>query len=164
MAISYRISNGGNGQTVVFQESGRFGTHILGTVSKPRGTLRFKPASGPGGKRTVVALIEHDGTVQKQVKVGSYVAPGPPKPGAVRKLRAVHKAHKLTVSWRGAGGADRYVLKLRGSKGTKLTRALGKKARGQKFPAVRRDERFTVTVQALSKALRSGPPRSAKSR
>jgi hypothetical protein len=161
-AIAYRIANGGNGQTVVFQEKGRFGTHVLGTVSNARGTLRFKPAPGAGGKRTVTALIEHDGLVQKQVKVGSYTAPGPPKPGAVGRLSATHRVHRLTITWRGAPGAASYVVKVAGSKGTRLARMTGSKARSVTFGAVRRDERFTVTVRALSKAQRGGPVRSAR--
>ncbi|MEA2425184.1 MAG: hypothetical protein QOH13_1594 [Thermoleophilaceae bacterium] len=162
--ISYAIANGGNGQTVVFQEKGRFGTHLLGTVSNARGTLRFKPAAGPGGKRTVTAVIQHNGLVDKQVKIGSYTAPNPPKPGAVGALRSVHKVHKLTITWKAARGATSYVVKIQGSKGTRLARMVGTKARSLKLGAMRRDERFTVTVRGLSKTNRAGPVRSSKSR
>jgi hypothetical protein len=148
----------------VFQEKGRFGTHLLGTVSNARGTLRFKPAAGPGGKRTVTAVIQHNGLVDKQVKIGSYTAPNPPKPGAVGALRSVHKVHKLTITWKAARGATSYVVKIQGSKGTRLARMVGTKARSLKLGAMRRDERFTVTVRGLSKTNRAGPVRSSKSR
>jgi hypothetical protein len=162
--ITYRIANGGNGQRVVFQERGRFGAHTLGRVTKSRGTLRFKPARGAGGRRAVVALIQKDGFTTKTVTVGSFRAPNPPKPGAVKRLKAVHKEHKLTVRWRAAARAAKYVVKVRGSKGSQLSRTLGRKARGVKFSAVRRDERFSVTVQAIAQNLRAGPARRAKAK
>jgi hypothetical protein len=162
--ITYRITNGGSGQRVVFQERGKFGAHTLGSVTKSRGTLRFKPAGGTGGRRTVVALIQKDGFTTKTVTVGSFKAPNPPKPGAVKRLKATHREHKLTVSWRAASRAAKYVVKARGSKGSLLSRTLGKKARGVRFTAVRRDERFTVTVQAVAQNLRTGPAKRAKTK
>lgn len=163
-AIAYRITNGGHGQSVQFRERGRFGTHVLGTVSKSRGTLRFRPASGPGGKRTVYAVVLQDGFPGRERKVGTYTAPGPPKPGAVGKLRAKHRTNTVTVSWKRARNAARYVVKLRGSKGTRLARAVGAKSRGAKFARARRDERFTVTVRALAKSGRTGAVKTVKTR
>jgi hypothetical protein len=162
--IAYRVANLAAGQRVVFQERGRFGAHTLGAVKKSRGTLRFKPAAGRGGKRTVYALIQKDGFTTRTAKVGTFTAPSPPKPGAVGRLRAVHKAHRLTISWRAARRAASYVVKIRGSKGTRITRALGRKSRRLKLAAVRRDERFTVSVNAVAKSLRAGAVRTAKSR
>lgn len=162
--IAYRVANLGAGQRVVFQERGRFGAHTLGAVKRSRGTLRFRPAPGRGGKRTVYALVQKDGLTIRTTKVGAFTAPSPPRPGAVKRLRATHKGHKLTVKWRAARGAASYVLRLRGSKGTRIARALGKKSRGLVFPAVRRDERFAIAVQAVAKNTRAGPTARTKTK
>jgi hypothetical protein len=146
---------------VQFVERGKFGGHVLGTVAKARGTLRFQPAVARGGKRNVFAVVVKDGLpTGAKTKVGSYVAPDPPKPGAVAALRAVHKKHVLSVSWRGARGATTYVVRLRGSKGTKL--ALVVKGKGARFTAIRIDEKFTVAVRGVDKAGRTGPEKQAK--
>jgi hypothetical protein len=163
-AISYRVRNGGHGQSVQFIERGKFGGHVLGTVAKSRGTLRFKPASGPGGKRTVYALLQHDRMTTHTQKVGTYVAPPPPKPGKIRRLRAKHKVHTVTVKWTAAPRAATYVVKLRGSKGTIVARMLGAKGRAVKFTAMRRDERYTVSVRGIAKSGRAGPVKTAKTR
>jgi hypothetical protein len=162
--IAYRIAHLGNGQSVTFAERGRFGTHVLGHVAKARGTLRFRPAAGAGGKRSVIAMVEHDGIVTHQRVVGSYVAPGPAKAGAVGRLRAKHKGTTLSVSWRKAANASRYVVDVRGSKGTHVARMLGAKARGLTLRAMRRDERFKVSVRAFTNTNRAGSTRAAKTR
>ena len=47
-----------------------------------KGTLRFKPADGPGGRRKVVALVEQDGLPRKRITVATFKAPPRVKPGA----------------------------------------------------------------------------------
>jgi hypothetical protein len=161
-AVAYTVAHLGNGQSVTFAEKGRFGTHVLGHVAKARGTLRFHPASGAGGKRSVIAIVEHDGIAAHQRTVGSYVAPGPPKPGAVGRLRAKHRGTTVSISWKKAANADRYVVDIRGSKGTHVSRMAGSKAKGVSLKAMRRDERFKITVRAFTKANRAGAARTAK--
>jgi hypothetical protein len=163
-SVAYRITHGGNGQQVVFAEKGKVGTRIIGTAKGSRGRLRFKPAGGPGGKRTVVAMIQQGGFVTDTVTVGSFKAPGPAKPGAVGKLKARHVGTVLTVTWRGAAKAARYSVLVRGSKGSRAARLVGSKARKLRLTGMRRDEKFTVSVRALSKDMRVGAVRSAKSR
>src|SRR4029078_7010738 len=95
-----------------------------------------------GGKRTVYAELQHDGLTTKRTKIGTYVAPGPPKPGAVKRLKAKHRSHTLTVSWKGAPRATRYVISVRGNEGTKLAKLAGAKGRSIRFTGIRLDERF----------------------
>jgi hypothetical protein len=162
--ITYRIRGLGHGQKVQFVERGRFGGNIMGTVAKARGSLRFKPAGGRGGKRTVYALLQHDGMTTKQIKIGTYVAPGPPKPGAPKRVRAKHRSHTMTVNWKAAPRATRYVISLRGNEGTRLAKTAGAKGRKVKFTGIRLDERFKVSVRALAKSGRAGPARTVKTR
>jgi hypothetical protein len=155
--ITYRIADAGHGHRVRFAERGTFGTRIIGATRRARGTLRFTPADVPGRRRTLLALIEHDGIVERRATLARFRAPAPTRPSAVSRLRARRSATTVTVRWRGARRAHRYAVTLTGSHGTRVGRLV---ARGSvTFSAVRRDERVTVTVQPLSPKLRPGPAR-----
>jgi hypothetical protein len=156
-SITYRIKNLGHGQRVVFAERGAFGTNIVGSTKKKRGTLSFKVADARGGRRTILAMVQNDGIETDRKTIGSYKAPGPIKPGKVRRLRARRKGNAVVVKWRPAREARRYSIKIRGRHGTSLGRLVGRKRRKVKFVRVREDERLEVTAVALSKKLRRGP-------
>jgi hypothetical protein len=157
--IRYRITNLGHGQSVTFAERGAFGTRLIKTVSKARGTLRFRPVDGKGGRRTVLAFVKQRGMVTDTSQIGRFTAPGPSKPAAVLNLKAKRSGTKLTVGWKRVKGAARYVVALKGSKGTKLGAMLPVKAKSARFKSIRRDERLTVSVRALSKSFLGGPVR-----
>jgi hypothetical protein len=112
----------------------------------------------------VFAVIGRAGIATDRARIGSYVAPGPVKPGAVHTLRAKRKGTKMTVSWRPARGAARYSVVLKGAKGTRLGRLVGRKVKRATFSAVRRDERVQVSVRALSSKSRLGPVTRISSR
>jgi hypothetical protein len=160
--IAYKVANAGNGQQVAFMERGSFGTHQIGSVANASGTLHFRPAGNRGGPRTVVALIERDGFVTGRMTIGHYVAPGPPKPAAVRGLKARRKGHTLAVSWRRVGGAARYEVRLRGSHGTAIAKLVAAKQHAAQFSGVRIDEKLTVDVRAISGTFAGGPRRAVK--
>jgi len=129
----------------------------VGTTTKKKGQLKYTIADARGGRRTVLAMVQKEGLQTDQRKLGSYKAPGPIRPGKVRKLRVKRKGNKLIVGWRPARAAQRYSITVRGRHGTTLGRLAGRKARKVKFVRVRRDERLRVTAYALSKKLRRGP-------
>jgi hypothetical protein len=160
-SISYSVSNAGNGQVVRFAERGAFGTRLLGPATKSRGTLSFAPADARGSKRTVVALIEKDGIVTRELKVGTFTAPAPPRPGTPSRLRVRRKGSRATVTWRPGSGAKRQIVRLRG-KHTTLARYVTGRTRKLVFDAVRRDETVTVEVRGVSARQRLG--RAAKVR
>ena len=162
--IRYAIAHGGHGQQVSFREHGAFGTKELGAASRASGTLRFAPADAKGGKRTVEAVVSRNGLITDIHRIATYTAPGPVKPGAVSRLKVKRSGTNLTVSWRGARGATRYAVLLHGAHGTRLGRLVTARTHRTRFAAVRRDERVTVTVQALSAKLRRGPTRKVISR
>jgi hypothetical protein len=109
-------------------------------------------------------MVQHDGITTDSKAVGSFVAPGPAKPGAVRRLKAVRRDTVLTISWRPAKAAARYSVLVRGNKGTQVGRLAGAKAKGLRLTGIRRDEKLTVTVRALSKSFARGAPASTKVR
>jgi hypothetical protein len=160
--IAYRIADAGNGQRVRFAEQGGFGTRTIATAGRARGTVRFTPADLPGRRRTLIALIEHDGVLQRRVTLTHFLAPAPTRPKAVSRLRARRAGTTVTVRWGAARRADRYAITLAGPRGTHLGRLVARGTRSVRFPAVRRDERVTVTVEPLSAQLRPGPVRRTR--
>jgi hypothetical protein len=160
-SISYSVANAGAGQTVRFAERGAFGTRLLGAATKSKGTLRFTPADARGSTRTVLALIEQDGIVTREVRLGSFAAPPPPRPAAPSRLRVTRKGTRVTVSWRPGSGSKQQIVRLRG-KHTSLARYVGGNARKLVFTAVRRDEAVTVEIRGVSSKQRLG--RSSKVR
>lgn len=155
--IRYTIDNGGSGQEIVFQESGAFGTHVLGAAQGASGTLRFRPADAKGGRRDVVALVQRNGITTDTIALGSYIAPGPQRPGKVRRLQARRRGRSVVVTFRPASGAARHAVTIAGAKGTRQGQLLGKGRRTAAFPAVHEDEKVTVTVRGMSAKLRLGP-------
>lgn len=157
--IAYEIKHLGHGQRVSFAERGSFGTRLIGSTAKPKGRIRFKPAPVRGSRRTVLAIVKHEGIPTAQQRIGRFKAPRPSRPGPVGKLRVNRRGNTVKVGWRSARGAARYAVTLAGKHGTELGRLVGHKVRGARFTAVRRDERIAVEVRALSNRGVAGKPR-----
>jgi uncharacterized delta-60 repeat protein len=107
------------GQTVMFAERGREVFHTIGRARGASGTIRFTPASGPAGRRTIVALVSLANGPAPDVVAGSYTAPPPPRAGRPSPL-AVSRHGKVTVSWGPAANAARYLLVVSLSDGRRL--------------------------------------------
>ena len=137
------------GQVVTFLEEGRGVSRTIGTARGARGTLKFAPADGPGGRRTVVALVEQDGLPRKRLTVATFKAPPRSKPGKPRGVkvaggtaRAASRrrpwrrgrgdaggrprpapcaaSRPLTITWRPAARAARYGVTVELTDGRRL--------------------------------------------
>jgi hypothetical protein len=49
--------------------------HVLATVAGGSGALTFKPAPGPAGRRSIIAIIARGGVPARQVTIAHYVVP-----------------------------------------------------------------------------------------
>lgn len=99
------------GQTIEFVEEGGGGLKApLGkTVKGRRGGLRFRPASGSGGRRTVYAIVSQSGVPRARLRVASFKAPSA-LPGRVRGARLRRVGKSLLVSWKRAPGAAKVAV------------------------------------------------------
>ncbi len=154
--IKYRVSRLGGVQQVTFRESGRFGTHVLGTVDNAKGTLKFKPSPGAGGDRRVVALIEQNGLITNEVPVGSYKAPPPPKPAKVDRLRARKAGDRLTVTFKPPKRAVRTEVVVTGKNGTRLAQLATGKQKKLVFANVKWETKFKVKARGVGDDGRRG--------
>ena len=161
-AVHYATTHLSSGQKVLFRETGKFGTADLGTVAKPQGTFHFKPSYGPGGKRTIQAVVLHDGIVQKTVKVGTYQAPEPKGPPAVRKVHATFKGTSVLVSFTRPHGASRVDVSLVGSAKDKASTSLRGKARKARLTGFKWDHSVVVTIKTFDRHGLAGPTKKVK--
>jgi hypothetical protein len=111
--LSYRIA-ARKGQTVTFAEHGRGVSRTVATATRS-GSVRFRPADGAGGRRTIDALVEQDGLPRTRITVARFVAPPRAKPAKPRGVKiaggdahAASSSRGVTITWRPAKRAVRY--------------------------------------------------------
>ena len=83
--LHYKLAQA-DGRAVKFVERGPGLSRVLGSAKGARGTIRFTPAAGPRGPRTIVALVEEAGAPSSEVKATSYTASATPLPGRPRSV------------------------------------------------------------------------------
>jgi hypothetical protein len=140
---------------VLFSERGAGGGGEIGYARGTRGTLTFDPAPGRAGTRRIVAMVERDGLPGEARTLTRYRAPGPARPARVRGLAVKRTKGGLTIRWRGASKAKRYVVRVRSSRGLSRNQLVRKRV--LRVPGVRRGDRVTVSVRGLSTLGLQGP-------
>jgi hypothetical protein len=148
------------GQRVTFAEIGRDVKRAITTTASARGSVRFRPADGPAGKRSIVAMVEQDGQPRTSLTVGSYRAPGPPRPGKPRSLKLVRKGSRLTVSWRPNPSGFRHAIYVQVGDGRRVAEVLDAKRRSFTLKGVSSRVGAKVKVRGLTAANGKGPSAS----
>lgn len=98
------------GQTVRLAEEGHGVRAPLGLAKGARGTLRFHPAAGPRGRRTIVAYVLERGVPRARIPIAHYTAPASGRPARVAKVRVRRRGSKAILTWRRAAGTRRYAV------------------------------------------------------
>jgi hypothetical protein len=98
------------GQTVRFVEEGHGVRVPIGLVKRTKGLLRFRPAVGPHGRRTIVAYVLERGVPRALIRIARFTAPATRRPGRVGKARVRRRGSKAIVTWGRASGAARYAV------------------------------------------------------
>lgn len=148
------------GQKVTFVERGRGAAELIGTAKGRTGKLRFRPGPGPKGKRSVFAIVTQDDLPRDELKVGSYSAPAPFRPGAPKGLRVSRTRANAKVSWNRVQGATEYRAVAVYNDGAK--RILVTRKPSFRLARVLTSETVSVSVTAVSAEGRSGPAAKAK--
>jgi hypothetical protein len=144
------------GQRVTFAETGRDVKRAIASTGSARGSVRFRPADGPAGRRSIVALVEQAGLPRTNLTAGSYRAPGPPRPGKPRALRLVRRGSRLVVSWRPNPSGFRHAVYVQLGDGRRLVRFAGAGRRSLTVKGVGRRTRATVKVFGITAGNRKG--------
>jgi hypothetical protein len=150
-------STAASGRSIEFVEKGHgVELPIARATTKARGRIKFLPAAGPAGRRTILAVVAERGLTVTQTNVASYVAPGPAKlarPGHVQLRR---KGEAMTISWREVPGASRYVVQARLRDGRSLVLTVAKSKHAVTVRTVPDFDSGKVMVAALDPANRPG--------
>jgi len=137
------------GQTLSFYEEGEGVLRRIGASAGTRGTIRFSPIPGRGGRRRVTAIVSQGGLPRTKVKLATYVLPRPPKPGAARRLKATHRGTRLVLSWKPGARAASQELRVALGDGTRRLYDLKKRKRTFTLKGIRKTTTGTVFVTAI---------------
>jgi hypothetical protein len=159
--LTWRRTDPAVGETATLVAQGRGTLQRLGTIraGQTAGRLAFTPRRGPGGRRTIFAVVERGGLPAARLRVATFVAQGPRRAGRAGRLKATRRATTIRVSWRPAAGATRQEIHVRLSDGTAFLREVGPRTRTLRERGVRRGVTGTVTVRALGYDGRPGATR-----
>ena len=135
------------GQVVRFAEEGRGAAKAITTTRKARGSVRFRPADGPAGKRSIVALVEQAGLPRARIVAGRDTAPAPQRPATPKRLTLKRRGSTLQVGWRRAAGASAYRVRAELSDGRRLL--LTVRGRSLRVPAFGPRESAKVSVAGV---------------
>jgi hypothetical protein len=152
------------GLGVTFAEQGNGVFHMLGKAAAARGTIRFAPAAGPAGARTIFAIVSENGIPRQRLAVARYTAPGPARPGRVRGLSVRRRGRTFVVTFRGTRGATLYRLRVDSRDGRHISLVLGRTGHLLRLPVLGYNDRLTVTVTALGFNGAPGPAVRASAR
>jgi hypothetical protein len=149
------------GLSISFAERAHRVYRVLGRAKGAHGTLRFTPAAGPAGKRTVYAIVSEGGVARESTAVTSYRAPAPGAPARVRRVRVRRHGRTFAISFGKARGAAYYLVTARGTDGRHLLRLISGKRHSLTLPYLGYTDHLTVTVTGVSALGKHGRPASA---
>jgi hypothetical protein len=150
------------GLSVAFAERAHRVYRILGTAKGAHGMLRFTPAAGSAGKRTVYAIVSEGGVARESVPVTSYKAPAPATPARVRGLHVRRHGRKFAISFGSAHGAAYYLLTVRGTDGRHLLRIIRGRRHSLTLSYLGYTDHLTVAVTGVSALGKHGRAVSAR--
>jgi PKD domain len=136
------------GQVVRFVERGPQTAHVLGTARAANGRLPFRIADGPAGKRTVVAVVENEGTVREEITVARFRAPRPAVPAKPRRLHVKRTRGGLTLRWKRVPDVNRYVIGVDVSDGRRL--AVTSRKPSMRIPQIPAEASARIRVAGLT--------------
>jgi hypothetical protein len=105
------------GLKVRFVERGADVGHVIGTVSKSHGSIRFVPQDGDARGRTIEADVSDSGLPQEAITVARYRATRPARPSRPGKIHIVRKRNTAVITWGPAANAGSYEVAVRVSDG-----------------------------------------------
>ena len=147
------------GQNVVFEEQGSATARIIGSTRGGKGSLRFKPSIGPGGRRRIVARVELDGLPSEKLTIARFRVRDTITPGRVKRLRVKRSRRGVSIRFRAALNARRYQVIVRRRDGTARVIRTKRRSLRVKLP---RNQSGRVHVMAIGPTDLIGRRRSAR--
>ena len=152
------------GLAVAFAEQTGSSLRVIGHAHAGGGTIRFRPAFGPAGRRKLVALITDNGLPSPAKALGSFVAPRPPRPGRAKKLRVSAGKRALSFSFVPPANSAHTLLRIVATDGRHLQQIVTPRTRRGSVPVIGFRDGITVTVIGLGPDGSRGPAVKASAR
>ena len=108
--LAYDARKPGGGQVVTFYEEGKNVLHQLGTSKGGPGTIRFTPAPGVAGPRTIVAHATVDGVPIQDQTIAKFTFAGTRPAAEPAKVSVKRAGGTLVVTWAPSAGAVGYGI------------------------------------------------------
>ncbi|HEY1834041.1 MAG TPA: hypothetical protein VGG08_06360 [Solirubrobacteraceae bacterium] len=156
--LHYDARKHGGGQQVSFFEKGEGVWRRLTTSTGGRASLRFTPAAGRRGTRTIVSVATVDGVPLPEQTLARFRFAGTPRTGRPRSVTVTRHGKTLHVRWVPVAGAVRYGIVVAHSDGSQQTMSVSahKHSFSLPYPAV---DGGTVSVSAKGPLGDWGPAR-----
>ncbi len=116
---------------------------------------RFRPAPGPGGRRTIEAILERNGIPVQTTAITSYRAPAQRRPSRPR-VRIQRSGRGVRVAWTRSRGASSYAVNVYLSSKRSFGWKLASNCRSVAIRRVGRRVRVRARVTALREDMRAG--------
>ena len=143
-------SNEVRGQRIGFVERGPNGlVRSLLRTTAGDGRLRFRPAPGPAGVRTIVGAVELNGTLRELRDVATLRLDAPVRPRRPSQVRLRRSGTSIGVTWPRVRGAGGYLVSVRLRDGRRFERFAFAERRVV-LTGVRRGTRGRVAVRAFT--------------
>ena len=151
------------GQRVTFAEQGKRVYREIGTTRRARGAFRFHPAPGPGGKRSIVAIVEQGKVPRAKLTVARYEAPPTRRLPHPRRATARRRDGRLVVGWAAVKEARGYEVRVALPRdGRRLLFFAPAKRHRLRVRGIERSDTGRITVAAIGPDLRPGHAAKAK--
>jgi hypothetical protein len=161
-SLSFRVPKVPGGRVTFAEQTGRV-YRTIGSTTRGRGTLRFRPAPGPGGKRGIVAILEQGGVPYRKAEVARYTAPPTRRVRRPRRVGVRRRGRKLLVSWTRVKGARGYEVRVALPRdGRRLLFYPPPKKHRLRVRGIERSDIARVSVSAIGTDLRPGRNGKAK--
>ncbi len=162
-ALRYHATLPANvGATLVEQAHGF--SHVIGEVHSGSGTVHFRPAFGPYGRRQIVAQLTEESLPISSETVGSFVVPKPPPPGRAKKLHVSAKGHAFAFSFVPPTNSAHTLLRIVATDGRHLQEIVPARTRHGSVPVIGFGDGITVTVSGVAADGSRGPAVKASAR
>lgn len=118
-------------------------------------TVDFRPSSGPGGKRQIIAVVERDGLPLSQRVVATFATPKQQLPATPSHFRMVRFSQWVVAAWNRKGDADQYSVSVRTGNGRQYGKMISGKCSAIALP-IRNGEAVRVSVAGVREDLAVG--------
>ena len=149
---------------VTLVEQAKGFSHAIGQVRGASGTIHFRPAFGPAGRRQLVAQITEESLPISSQTLGSFVVPRPPRPGRAKKLHVSAKGRALSFSFTPPANSAHTLLRIVATDGRHLQQIVAPRTRRGSVPVIGFGDGITVTVVGLAEDGSRGPAVKASAR